>query len=820
MSHRKIRKSALCVTMSLILALCGCSAAAPAADQASTGQKATDQVSTDQTNTDQVSTDQTTDQVSTDQANTGQEMTTEETPAQAMVQEDVFDFEEGDQNTPAADGEMPSKFDLRDVQVKGSGIVPPVRFQNPFGTCWSFGAIAAAEMSILGSGLAQDDGYTADTFDLSEKHLAYFAYSALDDPEDPQNGEGMKWSAPAPGSEKMQGGETSYATWLFASGIGPNLEDRSGLDAGDEEILVYKGRNGETESRLVTWYDENGEKHSGWRRFCYSKDDDWSIPEKYRFYQSYRLKDSYILPCPVQQKQKPGEEASGDEADSEITYNPMGTAAIKQQLLANRAVSIGLNAESSRPDQTTKKWKYLSPNWAQYTYEGVYNNPHAVCIVGWDDDYPKENFIEGHQPPENGAWLVRNSWGSDYNVFPTNGYRHWGIEQEENKHNGYYWVSYYDKTLEDPEAFVFDKSNVDSSYYVQQYDYVPAKNIKEIESASEMKTANVFVADQNAKLTEISVVTTTPNSEVSYEIFLLRSKYANPSDGVKIQSGEGYTFEYGGYHRFALKEPVNLFRGQAYSVVISQKTPSGKSVFSIVCGETSSDTKEIRDDLSVEAPEGDTEVAAQEAPAFEGTSEVALSKGTSEVAPDAVEGTSEVEVISEETLEEENPEETEEEAPEEEVRSAWENFIVNRRESYILKDGKWIDLTAKEAYDFILGSGKKYVGDLDTYDNLPIKAYLEDAEQAAYPDPAEDITVGSVPGSNSKQVIFKLKGRVEEWDTNPEFTWTSSDTGIFTVETADPEEGVMQITGISPGTAYLTITSEELGTRVVGVKVE
>ena len=39
------------------------------------------------------------------------------------------------------------------------------------------------------------------------------------------------------------------------------------------------------------------------------------------------------------------------------------------------------------------------------------------------------------------------------------------------------------------------------------------------------------------------------------------------------------------------------------------------------------------------------------------------------------------------------------------------------------------------------------------------------------------------------------------------------------METIDPEEGVMKITGISPGTAYLTIASEELGTRVVGVTV-
>ena len=434
--------------------------------------------------------------------------------------------------------------------------------------------------------------------------------------------------------------------------------------------------------------------------------------------------------------------------------------------------------------------------------------------MGWDDDYPRENFIEGHEPPENGAFLVRNSWGSDYNEFPTNGYRHWGIEQEENKHNGYFWVSYYDKTLQCAEALVFDKSNVGSSYYVQQYDYALAEHIREVASDSEMKAANVFVADQNAALTDISVDTTTPNTEVSYEIYLLRSKYKNPYDGVKIQSGEGYTFEYGGYHRFALKEPVNLFRGQAYSVVLSQKTPSGKSVFSIVCSEKHGDyTKEVRDDFPMEAPEGSTEVAAQEEAPVGNTEEAAQ-----EEAPEADTGETAREEASEGNSEV-SPEEAEEESSDEATPEEWTEFIVNRRESYVLKDGKWLDLTTKEAYDVILGSGKKYVGDPDIYDNLPIKAYLEEAEQAAYPDPAADITLGGMSGS-SKQVIFKLNGRVEEWDTNPEFTWTSSDNSVFTVETVDPEEGVMLITGISPGTAYLTISSEELGTRVVGVTVE
>ena len=344
---------------------------------------------------------------------------------------------------------------------------------------------------------------------------------------------------------------------------------------------------------------------------------------------------------------------------------------------------------------------------------------------------------------------------------------------------------------------------------MQQYDYALGHHVREVVSDSESKAANVFVADQNAKLTDISVFTTTPNTEISYEIYLLRSKYRDPYDGVKIQSGDGYSFEYGGYHRFTLKEPVNLFRGQAYSVILSQKTPSGKSVFSIVCDEKHGIEKELRDDFGdgfgedfgEDVPEGSTIAEAQEEVQERSTEEI-IPEDASEEAPEGA-----TEESSEETEEDSQPEE-------------WTEFIVNRKESYILKDGKWLDLTAKEAYDVILGSGKKYVGDPDVYDNLPIKAYLEDTEQAAYPDPAADITVGSMEGSNSKQVLFKLKGRVEEWDTNPVFTWASSDTGIFTVETIDPEEGVMKITGISPGTAYLTIASEELGTRVVGVTVE
>lgn len=51
---------------------------------------------------------------------------------------------------------------------------------------------------------------------------------------------------------------------------------------------------------------------------------------------------------------------------------------------------------------------------------------HSVYVVGWDDNYPKEKFLEGAQPNNNGAWLIKNSWGTFYD---------------------YIWISYEDKYL-------------------------------------------------------------------------------------------------------------------------------------------------------------------------------------------------------------------------------------------------------------------------------------------------------------------------------------------------------------------------------------
>ena len=56
-------------------------------------------------------------------------------------------------------------------------------------------------------------------------------------------------------------------------------------------------------------------------------------------------------------------------------------------------------------------------------------------------------------PAGNGAWLCRNSWS----------------DKTENSINSYFWLSYYDKAIEDA-AWIFDFESADNYDYNYQYD--------------------------------------------------------------------------------------------------------------------------------------------------------------------------------------------------------------------------------------------------------------------------------------------------------------------------------------------------------------
>ena len=465
------------------------------------------------------------------------------------------------------DGEtVPETFDLRSVDCDGDGIgdrcyVTPVRLQNPFGTCWGFAAIAAAEISLLGSVYSYDpDAWT--WLDLSEKQLAYFSHMPLNDPDHPQSGEGTQPASME--NFKMgdiyTGGTPFMATSVFAQGIGPSEEKND--DLGD--LFVYHGK----EKLLAQTYFDGG-----FHFFSYSDEDDWTIPEEYRFTQDYVLTEGRLLPNPA-----------GRNESGEYEYNASATLEIKKQLLQKKGVNVGFCADTSRPDQESNtQGTYISYNWAHYTYEAAQSN-HAVTIVGWDDHYSASNFIEGHQPPADGAWLVKNSWGSGENEFPNKGNGTWGIRVQKKDENGepevdengdpvmvgsgYFWLSYYDQSFKMVESFDF--SDEVAPEIVDQYDYLAVNDLMVEESSDEIKMANVFRARHSQYLISISCLTQAENSEVHYDIYLLPEDFESPDEGLKVASGDE-AYRFGGLHRIDLEEDILIQKNQQYAIVITVK---------------------------------------------------------------------------------------------------------------------------------------------------------------------------------------------------------------------------------------------------------
>lgn len=446
-----------------------------------------------------------------------------------------------------AQSDFSEAYDLR-----AEGFAPEVGDQSPFNTCWAFGALGSLESNALveGGALSESGGTPAESGDelvegggaiaegggmlagfpgYSERHLAWFAYEMQQ--AGSQEGEGVtpanlgsfdpRWG----GVYHMAAGSPYLALSTLATWTGAEYED------------------------AVPYTDNRGTKEAG--------NESWRVDEGLRTSSKNHLTDVEFLPTPVV------------ERDGVCTYSQAAVDAVKRVIMEHGAVSVSYHAEASSPGQEGSPEFFNYDTWAscvagleEFERDLVVAN-HVATIVGWDDAYSKDNFVEEHRPAEDGAWIVQNSWGTGS----------WGLPDEHGVPSGCFYLSYYDETACEFASFQGDAVEDGFEYErAYQYDYLglSAMLVEPEYVANEASTANVFVADSDTELAAVSAVTLRPEASVEVEVYTLDEGATAPDDGRLVSRAEE-AFDYCGYHTVELDEPVDLVAGERFAVVETVK---------------------------------------------------------------------------------------------------------------------------------------------------------------------------------------------------------------------------------------------------------
>lgn len=221
-------------------------------------------------------------------------------------------------------------------------------------------------------------------------------------------------------------------------------------------------------------------------------------------------------------------------------------------------------------------YQYYNPETKAYccndslSMSKIAQGAHSVFVVGWNDNYSKENFAASCKPTENGAWLIKNSWGEG--------------------DSDYIWVSYEDNYL---AADIFGGNyavkdviknhtcnellSVDS--YGQTY-YMDFTG--EDFYSNEMTFINTFSFSDNMRSIS-NVEFSTANNGADYIIYYIPTTNGTPAadESLWVELAKG-TVEYSGIHNINFKPYTVPDNQGAVGVKI---ITNGDSAPSIGCSE-------------------------------------------------------------------------------------------------------------------------------------------------------------------------------------------------------------------------------------------
>ena len=199
---------------------------------------------------------------------------------------------------------------------------------------------------------------------------------------------------------------------------------------------------------------------------------------------------------------------------------------IKDALIKYGAVAVAHNANFDEE-------KYFNPVYSALYYNGNNQPDHSVCIVGWDDNFSRNNFNPFNKPEGDGAWIVKNSWGSDW------------------ADGGYFYVSYYDTSIAFDSNVAFIINN-DSYNRIYQHD---VGGLGEWSGAAKYY-ANLFVADEDELIGAVG--TFFDGAGKDYELTI-------SVNNVDVYTQKGVS-KFGGYETIKLDKLIQIKKGDVFLI--------------------------------------------------------------------------------------------------------------------------------------------------------------------------------------------------------------------------------------------------------------